>query len=84
VRQLPPDDAPEVGAITTRQACPDALSGCNTQELLQALASDEPSSAYLHVAQIPAAHLVIQEVPGEPGQLSRLTDRVSQSFGSQI
>ena len=34
VRQLPQDDAPEVGAIATRQACRMRLPGCNTQELL--------------------------------------------------
>ena len=41
------------------------------------LAGDESSSAYLHVAQILAAHLVVQQVPGEPSQLSRLSDRVA-------
>jgi hypothetical protein len=30
-----------------------------TQELFQVLARDEPPSAYLQVAQIPASHLVI-------------------------
>jgi hypothetical protein len=35
------------------------LSGRDAQELLQVLTGDEPSSAYLHVAQVPAPHQVI-------------------------
>jgi hypothetical protein len=35
----------------------DPLSGCNAQELLQVLAGDQPPSADLHVAQVPAPHL---------------------------
>ena len=48
------------------------------------LASDEPPSAYLYVLQIPAPHLVIEQVPGQPGQLGHLIDRVSQPFASQV
>ena len=48
------------------------------------LASDEPPSAYLYVLQIPASHLVIEQVPGQPGQLGHLVDRVSQPSGHQV
>jgi hypothetical protein len=48
------------------------------------LPGDEPPSAYLHVRQIPAPHLVIQQVPGQSGQASRLIDRIGQPFGRRI
>jgi hypothetical protein len=35
-------------------------------------------------AQIPAPHLVIQQVPRQPGQMSRLIDRVGQPFGRRV
>jgi hypothetical protein len=41
------------------------MSGCNAQELLQVLPGDEPPSADLQVRQIPAPHLVIQQIPGQ-------------------
>ena len=48
------------------------------------LAGDEPPSAYLYELQIPAPHLVIEQVPGQPGQLGHLIDRVSQPFGHRV
>ena len=48
------------------------------------LASDEPPSAYLYVVQIPAPHLVIEQISGQSGQMSHLIDRVSQPPGSQV
>jgi hypothetical protein len=48
------------------------------------LPGDEPPPAYFHEGQIPASHLVIQKIAGQPGQASRLIDRVSQPFGRQI
>ena len=48
------------------------------------LAGDEPPSADLHVGQVPAAHLVIQQVPGQSGHTSRLGDRVGQPFGGWV
>ena len=74
----------EAAAIATRQPCRMCLSGCNTQELLKVLAGDEPPSADLHVGQVPAPHLVIQQVPGQAGQAGRLGDGVGQPFGGQV
>jgi hypothetical protein len=48
------------------------------------LAGDEPPPAYLHVAQVAAPHLVIQQVAGQPGQTSCFVDRVSQPFGRRV
>jgi hypothetical protein len=47
------------------------------------LASDDPSSTYLFIVEIPAPHLVIQQVSGQPGQMGHLIDRVSQPFGME-
>jgi len=45
------------------------------------LSGDEPASADLHVGQVPAPHLVIQQVTRQAGQAGGLIDRVSQPFG---
>jgi hypothetical protein len=44
------------------------------------LAGDEPPPADLDVRQVAAAHLVIEQVAGQPGQAGGFVDRVRQSF----
>ena len=45
------------------------------------LAGDEPPPADLDVGQVAAAHLVIEQVAGQPGQPGGLIDGVGQPFG---
>ena len=45
------------------------------------LAGDEPPPADLDVGQVAAAHLVIEQVAGQPGQPGGLIDGIGQPLG---
>ena len=44
------------------------------------LAGDQPTPADLDVGQVAAAHLVIEQVAGQPGLAGGLIDGVGESF----
>src|SRR6185312_12043454 len=50
----------------------------------QVLAGDDPPAANLEVGELARAHLVIQQVAGQPGDGRRLVDRVGEPLGELV
>jgi len=49
------------------------------EEGFQVLAGDDPPAADLEVGELAGAHLVIQQVAGQPGDRRRLVHRIGQA-----
>ena len=57
------------------------LRGGIAEELLQVMAGDDPASADFDEEQVAAAHLVVEQVPGQASQAGSFVDGVGQSLG---
>jgi hypothetical protein len=48
--------------------------GSKAEELLEVLAGNDTAPADLHIQQVPATHLVVEQVTGESGQAGGLVN----------
>jgi hypothetical protein len=48
------------------------------------LACDQAASADLEVGEVPAAHLVVEQVAGQAGEAGGLIDGVGQPFDGEL
>jgi len=56
--------------------------GRDAQKLLEMLAGDDAAPADLGIRQVPAAHLVVEQVARQSGQAGGLVNGIGQPFGS--
>ena len=61
-----------------------AVLGSEAEELLEVLAGDDTAPADLHIQQVPATHLVVEQIAGESSQARGLVNGVGQPFSSRI
>jgi hypothetical protein len=54
------------------------------EELLEVLARDQAAPADLEIGQVPAAHLVVEQVAGQAGESGGLIDGVGQPLGRRL